>query len=64
MPKLTHIDKHGKARMVDVTAKKITAREAVAKGNVFMRRRTLHAVLAKEIKKGDVLVVAKVAGIM
>ena len=64
MSKLTHIDKYGKAKMVDVTAKEITAREAVAKGSVFMQRRTLQAVLANEIKKGDVLVVAKVAGIM
>lgn len=64
MPKLTHIDKKGKARMVDVTAKEITPREAVAKGSVFMQRRTLQAVLANEIKKGDVLGTAKIAGIM
>ncbi len=64
MPKLTHIDKKGKARMVDVTAKEITTREAVAKGSVFMQRRTLQAVLANEIKKGDVLGTAKIAGIM
>ena len=64
MPKLTHIDKKGKARMVDVTAKEITTREAVAKGSVFMQRRTLQAVLANENKKGDVLGTAKIAGIM
>ena len=64
MPKLTHIDKHGKAKMVDVTAKDITTREAVAKGSVFMQRQTLQAVLANDIKKGDVLGVARVAGIM
>ena len=64
MPKLTHIDKKGKARMVDVTAKEITTREAVAKGSVFMQRRTLQAVLANEIKKGDVLGMAKISGIM
>ncbi|MBI5048740.1 MAG: cyclic pyranopterin monophosphate synthase MoaC [Deltaproteobacteria bacterium] len=64
MSKLTHIDKHGKARMVDVTAKEITTREAVAKGSVFMQSATLKALLANEIKKGDVLGVARIAGIM
>lgn len=64
MSKLSHIDKYGKARMVDVTAKDITAREAVAKGSVFMQRRTLEAILANGVKKGDVLAVAKIAGIM
>ena len=64
MPKLTHIDKKGKAKMVDVTAKDITAREAVAKGSVFMQQGTLEVVLANEIKKGDVLGVARIAGIM
>ncbi|MBI3755707.1 MAG: cyclic pyranopterin monophosphate synthase MoaC [Deltaproteobacteria bacterium] len=64
MPKLTHIDKYGKARMVDVTAKEITAREAVAKGSVFMQPYTLKSIMANEVKKGDVLGVAKIAGIM
>ncbi len=64
MPKLTHVDKKGKARMVDVTAKEITEREAVAKGSIFMKRDTLKAILANEIKKGDVLGTAKIAGIM
>ena len=64
MPKLTHVDKKGKARMVDVTAKEITEREAVAKGSIFMKKDTLKAVLANEIKKGDVLGTAKIAGIM
>jgi len=64
MSKLTHIDKKGKASMVDVTAKDITMREAVAKGSVFMQQGTLKVVLANEIKKGDVLGVARIAGIM
>ncbi|MBI3753154.1 MAG: cyclic pyranopterin monophosphate synthase MoaC [Deltaproteobacteria bacterium] len=64
MPKLTHIDKHGKAKMVDVTAKEITNREAVAKGRVFMQPATFEAVLANGIQKGDVLAVARIAGIM
>jgi cyclic pyranopterin monophosphate synthase len=64
MAKLTHIDKKGKASMVDVTAKEITMREAVAKGSVSMQQGTLKVVLANEIKKGDVLGVARIAGIM
>lgn len=64
MPKLTHVDKKGKAKMVDVTSKDITVREAVAKGNIFMQQGTLKAILTNEIKKGDVLGVARVAGIM
>ncbi|CAG1065797.1 cyclic pyranopterin monophosphate synthase [uncultured bacterium] len=61
---LTHIDESGKARMVDVTAKTATEREAVAKGRVLMKKETLELILASEIKKGDVLGVARVAGIM
>ncbi|CAG0964504.1 partial cyclic pyranopterin monophosphate synthase, partial [Gammaproteobacteria bacterium] len=61
---LTHIDESGKARMVDVTAKAATEREAVAKGRVLMKKETLELILASEIKKGDVLGVARVAGIM
>jgi cyclic pyranopterin phosphate synthase len=61
---LTHIDERGKARMVDVTAKSSTEREAVAKGRVLMKKETLDLILASEVKKGDVLGVARVAGIM
>lgn len=61
---LTHIDERGKARMVDVTAKDVTDRVAVAVGRVFMEKGTLDLILANEIKKGDVLGVARVAGIM
>lgn len=61
---LTHIDERGKARMVDVTAKATTERTAVAKGRVLMKKETLDLVLANEVKKGDVLGVARVAGIM
>jgi cyclic pyranopterin phosphate synthase len=61
---LTHIDGRGKARMVDVTAKDVTERAAVAKGRVLMKKQTLDLVLANEMKKGDVLGVARVAGIM
>lgn len=61
---LTHIDKSGKARMVDVTGKGSTEREAIAKGRVLMRPETLGLILGNEVKKGDVLGVARVAGIM
>ncbi|MBI5328740.1 MAG: cyclic pyranopterin monophosphate synthase MoaC [Deltaproteobacteria bacterium] len=62
--KLTHIDKYGKAKMVDVTDKGITTREAVAKARIFMQSATLQAVLTNEVKKGDVLGVARIAGVM
>ncbi len=61
---LTHIDKAGKAKMVDVTGKGSTEREAIARGRVIMRPETLELILANEVKKGDVLGVARVAGIM
>lgn len=61
---LTHIDERGKARMVDVTAKDVTERVAVARGRVLMKKETLDLILANEVKKGDVLGVARVAGIM
>ncbi|MDO8426744.1 MAG: cyclic pyranopterin monophosphate synthase MoaC [Deltaproteobacteria bacterium] len=61
---LTHIDERGKARMVDVTSKDVTGREAVAKGRVLMKKETLDLILANEVSKGDVLGVARVAGIM
>jgi len=62
--KLTHIDEHGKARMVDVTEKVVTDRVAVAKARVLMKKETLRLILANEMKKGDVLGVARIAGIM
>lgn len=61
--KLTHTDRKGRARMVDVTMKASTAREATAKGAVLMKEETLGLILANEVKKGDVLGVAMVAGI-
>lgn len=61
---LTHTDERGKARMVDVTEKAATVREAVAKGRVVMRKETLSLIAANEVKKGDVLGVARVAGVM
>ncbi len=60
----THFDEHGAARMVDVGAKPVTRREAVARGAVRMRASTLRRILDRSLEKGDVLGVARVAGIM
>ena len=62
-PKLTHLDEHGRARMVDVGAKPDTERIAIAKGEVHMKQETLDLIRAGQIKKGDVLTVAQIAGI-
>jgi cyclic pyranopterin phosphate synthase len=61
---LTHVDRSGRASMVDVGAKPDTARVARAIGRVRMRTATLEAIVANTMKKGDVLAVARVAGIM
>lgn len=61
---LTHLDDEGQARMVDVTAKAETAREARAQAVLRMRAETLLAIKAGQFAKGDVLGVARVAGIM
>jgi cyclic pyranopterin monophosphate synthase len=62
--KLTHIDETGRARMVDVSDKATTAREAVAEGFVRMSAQTLALALSGEGKKGDVRAVAEIAGVM
>lgn len=64
MSKLTHIDEHGKANMVDVADKAITKRSATATGFIAMNQAALDAVKDQNNKKGDVLSVARVAGIM
>ena len=64
MTGLTHIDEAGAARMVDVGGKAITAREAVASGRITMSAEAAAAIGAGTAKKGDVLAVARVAGIM
>ncbi|UCB43308.1 MAG: cyclic pyranopterin monophosphate synthase MoaC [Dehalococcoidales bacterium] len=63
MTELSHVNPEGEARMVDVSQKADTEREAVAKGRVLMKPDTLKLVKANEIKKGDVLAVARLAGI-
>ena len=64
MDKFTHFDDDGKAVMVDITEKKITERIAVATGEIVMNKETLEAVKKGNIKKGDVLGVARIAAIM
>src|SRR5476651_117385 len=64
MSKLTHLDEDGRARMVDVSDKASTAREAVAEGFVRMSAATLALALSGEGKKGDVRAVAEIAGVM
>jgi len=61
---LTHFDQNGQARMVDVTHKDETTREAIARGEVRMAQETLDLVARGKMAKGDVLAVARVAGIM
>ena len=64
MPRLTHFDAEGKAAMVDVSDKAETERSATAKGSVLMKPETLALIAAGDMKKGDVLAVARLAGIM
>jgi len=64
MAKLSHLDDQGRARMVDVSNKEITRREATARGVVRMRAETLELILKNKVEKGDVFSVARVAGIM
>jgi cyclic pyranopterin phosphate synthase len=61
---LTHLDDKGAARMVDVGAKVATAREAVAEGVITMSAKALAAIADGAVAKGDVLAVARIAGIM
>ena len=61
---LTHIDDTGAARMVDIANKPVTTREATAEGNIYMSPEALAAIRDGTMKKGDVLAVARIAGIM
>ena len=64
MAKLTHFDKSGRARMVDVSKKAQTVREAIVRGSISMKPGTFKRITSGTIEKGDVFAVAKVAGIM
>ena len=61
---LTHFDRKGNAHMVDVSSKANTDRVAIAKGTVRMKRETFNIMTAGKAKKGDVLSIARIAGIM
>ena len=62
--KLSHIDASGRLRMVNVSAKRVTAREALARGRVFMQAETLALIREGRAPKGNVLVAAHLAGVM
>jgi cyclic pyranopterin phosphate synthase len=61
---LSHLDERGNARMVDVSSKEVTTREATARGRVLMRTETLALIVEGNVPKGDVLATARIAGIM
>lgn len=63
-PRLTHLDDSGAARMVDVTAKSVTARTAVATGKVLLSSAVIELLRGAGVPKGDALAVARIAGIM
>lgn len=60
----THFNDEGRAKMVDVTDKEVTSRCAIAEGHIYMDKKTVKAIVDGTVKKGDVLSVAQVAGIM
>jgi len=64
MKEISHVDIKGKVKMVDVSEKPVTYRRAKAQGKIWMKEETLDLIKKLEIKKGDVLSVAKIAGIM
>ena len=64
MSEFTHFDEKGNAYMVDVSDKDVTKRTAVAEGSIKLSKEAMDAVLGKKVKKGDVLTVAQLAGIM
>ena len=64
MKKLTHLDPHGEASMVDVTAKPVMLREAIASGELRLQGTTLKLIESQTIAKGNVLAAARLAGIL
>jgi cyclic pyranopterin phosphate synthase len=64
LKQLSHLDRSGQARMVDVSAKEVTERFARATGSISMSSEALEAVRKNAVEKGDVLAVARVAGVM
>src|SRR5258705_4793742 len=63
-PRLTHIDASGEAAMVDVSGKPVLLREAIASGEIRLRRQTLELIESQTIAKGNVLAAARLAGIL
>jgi cyclic pyranopterin phosphate synthase len=64
MAKLSHLDSQGRAQMVDVGAKPVSAREAVAEGFITLQRSTIQAIADEKVPKGEVFGTARIAGIM
>lgn len=64
MKKLTHLDTQGRAKMVDISEKPVTQREAIARGSVHMKAETLKMIQDQKVPKGDVLCVSRIAAIM
>lgn len=62
--KLSHIDARGDAKMVDVTAKPVQLREAIAAGEIYLKKETLELIESQSVAKGNVLATARLAGIM
>jgi len=62
--RLTHLDSQGRAQMVDVGAKPVSAREAVAEGFITLQRSTIQAIADEKVPKGEVFGTARIAGIM
>jgi cyclic pyranopterin phosphate synthase len=63
MKRLTHISRHGRAQMVDVSAKPLSRRKAVARGTIQLQRETLDLIVRDQISKGNVFATARIAGI-
>src|SRR5690625_5608157 len=64
MSEFTHINEQGRARMVDISGKKVTERTAWARSSIIVNEKIYKAITSEKVKKGDVLSVAQVAGIM
>jgi cyclic pyranopterin phosphate synthase len=64
MSKLTHLNARGEARMVDVSAKAVLRRQAVARGEIHVQKATLRLIQSDQLAKGNVLATARVAGIL
>jgi cyclic pyranopterin phosphate synthase len=64
MKKLSHIDRHGEASMVDVSAKPVMRREAIAQGEIRLQKSTLNLIQSQRVAKGNVLGAARLAGIL